>query len=894
MFDHDVNINQALELIFRYWGKARSSSEEGDPFHLLPYHCLDVTAVAAYWWDHNPVIRKRFMTDETQSEQQVRAWVLFFIALHDLGKFDIRFQCKADGVWLQLNPKDGAEVRPPYAACKGFDHGGAGLYWFVEDLQPTSSMDMGSLAFLLEAVPEHPYQSWFPWVEAVTGHHGYIVKRDSTAYPDLSLFEYPRLGERDKLARQAWLVVLEALFLLPADLSLKHTPPVASSLMAGFCSISDWLGSWLSEDTFLYRAFPCSSTEQLFGYFLEKYETDAAVAIQRSGLLAHSKHYAGVTALLKQGYQPRQLQTLVDDLPISSGLTLIEAPTGSGKTETALAYAWRLLDAGLADSIVFALPTQATANAMLSRLNKLADQLFEQPNVILAHGNSRFNKEFVAIKQRGRNAQQHEEAWAQCCEWLAQSRKRVFLGQVGVCTIDQVLVSVLPVRHRFIRGFGVGRSILLIDEVHAYSTYMYGLLEEVLKQQANAGGSAILLSATLPQRQKHKLLATYGKIDKEVAEDYPLVSWSGGASSDFWSLKATPERMPRPFSLRLEADYSDDLLPNAELLARMVRAAEDGAQVCLICNLVDVAQHVFEQLTQNSNVEVILFHSRYTLLDRQGIEERVLSYFGPEGDRTVGRILVATQVVEQSLDLVFDWLITQLCPVDLLFQRLGRLHRHHRDNRPALFREPMATVLLPKDDSYGGSGVIYSNTLVMWRTQQKIEVLAKSPLNFPDAYREWIEPVYKEGVLGDEPDWVIQGKEKFDDMEGIKRGLADLMLKAAKETSPFRDVESNVRAVTRDGEMSIPVIPYIDTTQGKQLLNGCLLESIAEFDQQEAQVLNRVNVPNTWEKLFLQEPDEQGVRWLSGILIDGGYKFKGKGVDFVYQKELGMRKVVHS
>ncbi|MCW4629269.1 MULTISPECIES: CRISPR-associated helicase/endonuclease Cas3 [Marinomonas] len=889
MSEKKLAIKEALSLISKYWGKARSSSDEGDPYHLLPFHCLDVTAVAAYWWDHSFVMRNRFVQGNDLPEEQVRAWVLFFIALHDLGKFDIRFQCKADSVWILLNPDDKPVQRPSYTACKGFDHGRAGLYWFVEDSQPTSSMAMGSLDFLLSAPLEHPYQEWFSWLEAVTGHHGYIVRRENVN--NLMLAEYPQLAERDKLARQAWLKVLEALFLEPVGLSLEYIPPAPSSLLAAFCSISDWLGSWISEDTFLYRASPCDSLGALRDYFQEKYKRDAALVIARSGLIKESRPYGGVASLLKQGYEPRQLQVLVDHLPIASGLTQVEGPTGSGKTELALAYAWRLLEAGLADSIVFALPTQATANAMLSRLGSLADKLFDQPNIILAHGNSRFNEEFKAIKQRGGNVQQQEEAWAQCCEWLTQSRKRVFLGQIGVCTIDQVLVSVLPVRHRFIRGF-VGRSILIVDEVHAYSTYMYGLLEEVLKQQARAGGSAILLSATLPKHQKRQLMATYGEVELEIPEAYPLVSWKGSDKARFWDLEKTPEHQPNPISLTLEPYYSEQLIPTHELLERMVDAVEqEGAQVCLICNLVDVAQQVYEQLKALTHHEVILFHSRFTLIDRQAIEEKVLSYFGPDGNRSVGRILVSTQVVEQSLDLDFDWQITQLCPVDLLFQRFGRVHRHKRDNRPKSFPEPKATVLLPKEESYGGSGVIYSNTVVMWRTQQHIEALGQSSLQFPPAYRDWIEPIYQKELKGDEPEWVRLGYEEFKKKEFINRGLARQMLEWAKEAVPHKDDEANIRAVTRDGDMSLPVIPYIETAQGKQLLDGKVLERIPEFEKQEAQILNRVNVPSTWKDLFLQKADEEGLIWLPGQRLGDVFEFKGKkGVKFVYSQEKGLEK----
>lgn len=196
-----------------------------------------------------------------------------------------------------------------------------------------------------------------------------------------------------------------------------------------------------------------------------------------------------------------------------------------------MAYAWCLLDKGLADSIIFALPTQATANAMLKRLETCAPLIFnDQTNLVLAHGKAAFNEDFWHLKSsyRQRTEQGKEEARVQCAECLSSSRKRVFLGQIGVCTVDQVLISVLPVRHKFVRGFGLGKSILIVDEVHAYDSYMYGLLEEVLKQQHVAGGSALLFSATLPHHQREALSKTWGgSLSCQEKSPYPLVTHVG-------------------------------------------------------------------------------------------------------------------------------------------------------------------------------------------------------------------------------------------------------------------------------------------------------------------------------------------------------------------------------
>ncbi|ADP09971.1 hypothetical protein EJP617_02900 [Erwinia sp. Ejp617] len=868
---------------YRYWGKAIAVTPEGETAcHLLPWHCLDVAAVAARWWDNSPSLRSQFSA-ESSPAPQVRAWVLFFVALHDFGKFDIRFQAKAPAALRILNP-DGLTISgrlPPW------DHGKGGVLCLRNDFCENPASDDSLLSFLDEA--PHGKQAWFPWMEAVAGHHGYVVREY-----DLSgemMYYPPGLQSRadaDRQARMAWLQALERLFLQPVGLCLQDNPPPVSPLLAGFCSVSDWLGSWSSEETFRYQ----SSVEPLDNYFAQRYASDAAIVLERSGLVAQMKPWSGVAALLEKGHAPRQLQTLVDRLPDRPGLTLIEAPTGSGKTEAALAYAWRLLAGGQADSIIFALPTQATANAMYARLERLATQLFEQPNFILAHGYARFNPAFDAVKQRAANVQQAEEGWAQCCEWLSRGSKRAFLGQIGVCTVDQVLISVLPVKHRFIRGFGLGRSVLLVDEVHAYDSYMYGLLEAVLRAQSAAGQSALLLSATLPVHLKQRLLATYpGDPAAQLSSAYPLVTWRGQTQQRHFDLSATPEHLPAETTLLLEPRYLAECEPDELLLQQMVAAAAAGAQVCLICNLVDVAQKTWQRLMAYGQAEVLLFHARFTLTDRIAKERQVLEYFGPHGDRRQGRILVATQVVEQSLDVDFDWLITQLCPVDLLFQRGGRLHRHQRNRRPAGFSQPLLTVLLPDAEGYGRSGYIYGNTRVMWRTQQLIEAQGATALPFPAAWRQWIERAYRPDSDDAEPVWVQEGYQAWEQKEFEKRASARLMLKQAEHATPFSDNDQPVRALTRDGEMSVALIPYCDSEQGKVLLDGQVLDRLSELARPEALVLNRVNVPQSWQSAFLQPMDEEGIIWLPGRLVDEKTEFAGKGqYHFTYSHHEGMEK----
>lgn len=499
----------------------------------------------------------------------------------------------------------------------------------------------------------------------------------------------------------------------------EHVP----SMLAGFCSVCDWIGS--SE----YFDYETTADIKLEAYF-DSRSAKAEQVLQDFGILSQLKANNTLETLFPLHapdgslYKPRGLQTLTVHLPCKQNLSLIEAPTGSGKTETALVYAANLLQQGLADSIIFALPTQATANAMLERLEDMAKNLFfDGATVVLAHGKSKLKESLEKILDGDKHtAQGEEEAGQQSLRWLTASKKRTFLGQIGVCTMDQVLLSVLPVKHKFVRSFGIHKSVLIVDEVHAYDSYMYGLLEEVLKQQYLAGGSALLLSATLPQQQRSALARSW-QTDIEATKTYPLLTqiYADQTSKAFEILDAT--QVPEPRAVHMETWALPNLQFNDDSLDKILSAAEQGAKVAVICNLVADAQGLAQRLRNLAclkglaQVEIDLFHSRYRYLDRHKIEKTVKDLYGKDKETRVagGRILVATQVIEQSLDLDFDWMVTQLCPVDLLFQRLGRLHRHQRDEseRPENYRgHPRCVVIVPEQDGcYGNSQYVYENTL---------------------------------------------------------------------------------------------------------------------------------------------------------------------------------------
>lgn len=858
-----------------YWGKADEKYVGATSWHPLAYHCLDVAAVAVAWWDASPTVQRNFLVSFNYPESQpLRAWVTFYVALHDLGKFDVRFQLKAPealaAAWRPLGSRDHGLSKRDIAE---FDHGWAGMAWANQEYRQWINRDDPHREI---------WERWQPWLTAVTGHHGDFC---AASMPGLLLDTDEAIIDHDRTARSEFVSALSCLFLGPVGLSLEDVPPVCSSSaqywLAGFCAACDWMGS--NTEVFDYKKPNAALTDYLEARKIKIQENDG---LHRFGLLGKARAYKGLNALLKTNESPRGIQVEVDNLPSTPGLTLIEAPTGSGKTEAALACAWRLLDQGAADSIVFALPTQATANAMLERVEAFATQAFGSANIVLAHGKRNFTEAFQRLVANGQRitAQGTTEAAVQCAAWLASSRKRVFLGQIGVCTVDQVLLSVLPVRHKFVRGFGLNKAVLIVDEVHAYDAYMHGLLGEVLRHQKATGGSAILLSATLPAGVRAKLLGAWGSSGMNEAP-YPAL-WH--ATQGMAACITVPDNQrPAHREVATECLKLPGAFPDDAVIGRIIAAAESGALVAVVMNLVDDAQRLARLLRGKTKKDVDVFHARYRFMDRLYKEKVVLDNYGRNAPRNEGRILVATQVVEQSLDLDFDWMLTQICPVDLLFQRLGRLHRHQREHRPHTFESPHCTILSVEADDYGLHKLIYSNTRVLWRSEQLLTGQAK--IVFPEAYRDWIEQVYQRDDWADEPEAIALAYDVFSALQRSRE--ADALRLTTMTVSQFRDEDSRVTGLTRDGEMSLTVLPI---QPGGRLLNGQVLSALNERDLAETLNFHAIPAPASWKGRLSDcclenEGNLAGYRQLE-MTADGQGAWSAMGGKFRYSEDFGLER----
>ena len=684
--------------------------------------------------------------------------ISFLLCLHDIGKFAKKFQAKVPRLYPDCFDDD------PVRMSTRYDHGRGGLRLFDADGE----------SFRLPG--GYSPSAWRPLISAVTGHHG---SPPTPCYGESSISLLPDYGKVGLKAAAEFVKQACQLFRLPQRLPPPDRGSIrrASFAVAGIAVLADWIGSnqeW----------FPYCAPDQDFKTYWDAARQSADQAVDKAGVLpaVGSRHLDYEALIGTHAPSPMQEWTCSVELPAGPALFMIEDETGSGKTEAALMLAHRLMVSSRAEGVYVALPTMATANAMFDRLADAHRHLFAvdaTPSVALVHGAQEMHRGFrSAMWSAGRGevayagAQSDDgsdvDASVACAAWIADDRRRAFLADAGAGTVDQALLSVLPSRHQSLRLLGLMRRVLILDEVHAYDAYMQREIESLLEFQAGLGGSAVLLSATLPLNIRRRLADAFAKglgdlgQTRQVAPgelDYPMVTVCATGKRTHTKVagragraRALPVRFLRGPEAALEA---------------VEREARDGKAVLYIRNTVDDALDAHQELTTRGLAPDI-FHARFALVDRLKIERRVVENFGKRSTERAGRVLIATQVVEQSLDLDFDALVTDLAPVDLLIQRAGRLWRHEWRERKG---QPELLVVAPEPkpdasaewfrDAFPRAAYVYQDHARLWLSAKVLE--AAGVIESPDGLRDLIEAVYGDGAEEHLPQAL---RDSFGDAEG--------------------------------------------------------------------------------------------------------------------------------
>ena len=849
---------------------AKSDRQNPRRIHLLEHHLADVGACLEALLVQ-PTIRQRLASvgGLPSLDNATAARLALFAALHDIGKVNVGFQTQ---IWRDADLPAGQHRR--YRAghtldlvpvLRGEDAETAG--WFFESLEWWNDAT--------ESWDDRDGETFCSLFIAALSHHGLPVQLEGARPHNPAIWRnYGSLNSREcvrrvgDLARQWFRPAWESgAPPLPSAAAFQH-------MFLGLCILADWIGS--NEVWFPF----CDEPRDDYMVEARKKARDAMKDIGLD-LQEQRLQFAGAPAFGDLfphiGHPPNAIQeAAVQDALLDEGLVIIESETGSGKTEAALWRFARMYERGLVDGLYFALPTRAAATQLHERITRFVREMFpgqQAPEPVLAVPGY-----LLAGDITGKHLQDYEVWWddnpddaTRHRRWAAEGAKRYLAAQIAVGTVDQAMMAALKVKHAHMRAACLARNLLVVDEVHASDTYMRRILKALLDAHLGAGGYALLMSATLGSAARRQWLSPVRlslddapPLDEAIHSPYPSVS----------IMSTDEERVAAVGGNSREKTVSISVEPLMREFDRVaeqaLRAARANAKVLVIRNTVAYAidtQQAVERATADSDRHLLftcqdtptLHHGRFAAGDRRLLDrsvEEVLGKDRPPG----GVVVVGTQTLEQSLDIDADLLITDLCPADVLLQRIGRLHRHPRSDRPTDtdFATARCVVLTPDGDDLspllqrgpnrnglGPYGYVYEDLRTLEATRR---LIARHPQwSIPAMNRELVErathPDALESIvqeLGDE--WRVHANSVAGGV--LAEGLTAQNAIIRRDKSFFTDnsdvvfgtVEERIRTRLGDDGIHIELSP----------------PPPSPFEPGRA--IDRIAVP---------------VRWLDGAAVDG-------------------------
>lgn len=693
-----------------FWAK---TSPDGKPGISVFAHMLNVGCVARCIAETSPEILARFHLQSFE--------ISALAALHDLGKISPGFQRKCV-CWLEGNGLLKVSRNGVWDTSMESDHGKvshAAIQTFLKE-KGFSNRTAKYLSAVLGA------------------HHGRLNPPNDRGFT-------PQRGIRENVSGIDWdtermtnaELAWEYLGECPPALDLDDEAP-ALWWLAGLTTVADWIGS--NERFFPAEGHDLGDVSGLAQKALESIGFQRLHLIRNLSFhdLFHDAAHPEIT------WAPNEMQEKTLAMVRGPGVYVIEAPMGMGKTEAALWAAYQLLVSGKADGIYFALPTQATSNRIHLRMNEYLRRI--APTIKgsrLIHGNSWLMDRDDSLSISATDATEKRTDDARIgVNWFA-SAKRALIAPFGVGTVDQALLGVVAAKHFFVRHFALAGKVVILDEIHSYDLYTGTLIDKLITTLEGLGCTVIVLSATLTGKRRENIVSFPDANDEGGMQPYPLIT--GRHEGEL--LEPASAAPPADRNVKVEFMGVDDAARDALELAR------SGGAVLWICNTIDAAQKKYQRFKEmaSDDFPLGLLHSRFPFHRREALESEWMERFGKDGRTRCGSILVSTQVVEQSVDLDADLLVTELAPTDMLLQRIGRLWRHERQGRPAQvpkiciikesksleeFQDMEAKEIV---ESLGGKAHVYDpfvllKTLQLWGTYPVVSI--------PSQIREMIEATY--------------------------------------------------------------------------------------------------------------------------------------------------------
>ncbi|GAB20280.1 putative CRISPR-associated helicase [Gordonia effusa NBRC 100432] len=790
----------------------------------LHQHMADAAGVTEWLWDHlcAPHLQERVAVDVGGDIALTRRMVTWLAAAHDLGKASPVF-----------NHAHGTRTLMEKICSTGLPISDSITPSERRGLPHSVVSELILSAWLTERF-DHNLPTAHSFAAIPGGHHGRYASAADLKPPADRLW-----GD------SAWRTVQFELADYCADLAglsaddfelLAHLPLTQPSAIAitGLVIMGDWIAS--NVDFFTFRRIGSQADR-----VRQAMEDLALPGIwSPTPPTATADHFRTRFEI----DNPRPMQSALTDLAWSIDqpeFIVVESPTGEGKTAAALVAAEILAHRFGLGGMVFALPTRATSDAIFTTTKKWLSTTLDSgdTSVALVHGAAEFNDEFAEIP---RSSHVYESGDDTCAGeaiahwWLSGRGKMATMSSIVLCTIDQVLLAALQAKHVVLRQLGLAGKVVIIDEVHAADEFMAEYLKSVLTWLGAFGVPVIALTATLPPAHRRSLVDAYNKGRKRRSTElttlaYPLLTHTSHDGARHFEF---------PASSRASSVTVDELSGGpTEVVASVLTAIVDGGHAAVVCNTVTRAQAVYRELwvAAGSDVEVVLLHSRFVLPHRLRLETTLRDRLGPSVTRssTTRLVVVATQVIEQSLDLDFDIMFTDIAPVDLIIQRAGRLHRHSRpaEERAPALREPRLILTgfersadsAPRLDR--GCALVYGAAALL----RAIAVLdrhrdAVGPLRSPADVAPLVTSAYDEALSpppGWESAWSAAEASRRGDENERRRCASEFALPRPKKgpLTGFAQVGANGgeqgAARVRDSEDSIEVVVIQRSPTGRLL-----------------------------------------------------------------------------
>ena len=831
------------------------------PFQSVITHGLISGRVAQYLCSYyiSDGIKQQLERELTLDDNSFKQFIGYLVSLHDIGKIEFSFQAK-DPETKTLLVKDSDNNKE--LLQRNVRHEKSGQRCIRKIWNERGEERRSSLLF-----------------SKIIGAHHQGKSGPGCFHSDSKWFGYQKEFEKE----------MRKYFLLGTEAKLpeveRYCQGTTGALLLGIMILSDWISSsnaFADAEDWIYSKQSGKILGDKINCFLIRSGLSPTLLKWPEGFCDIWKNIPA------QGRRPLQveIEVLFRKNRDPFNVVLIEAPMGEGKTEAGIYAALQMAGQWKKDGLYVALPTSATANQMVNRVRDLLEMHCGGKPVRLLHAMA-----WMENTELFRKAPDDEAD--QIAQWL-NPVKRGLLGQFAVGTVDQAMLAATIVKNGELRLLGLANKVLIIDEIHSYDQYMMRIIVRLLEWCKALEIPVVLLSATLPPEMKKQLFSPY--TDNNLSDEYPVIT----AVTDRGELI---EQSIDHTSHILRADIGlMKCLCNTELVAKQaVELVRNGGCICVLMNTVKEAQDIYLEIKRQYQGDILLFHSQFTAQRRNIIEKECIRRYGKDKTyRPEQSILVATQVVEQSLDVDFDSMITAVAPIDLVIQRLGRVFRHEETKRPRSLSDPSLYVLIPSENGqFGSSAYVYPETLLKSciraladreciRIPEDIACLVQKgydPSNVPfDEIQEWFENKVKEQVqAGASQQYLINPPDR-------NYNILD-------ESLLFNDESGTLAVRTRMGDPTVRIAvlsrnttdflePYVNNRDGKQWLD------IWNKDVAEQIMLRSVSV----RKSRLGEDAEQYVHLFGAKLLSGTWIYYGEehgcelqnGKKIIIDEELGL------